>query len=387
MHYVKPVDYQLHLNYNDVDHVIHVPHNPFVADITRFLNSNGDSSVEYVSPLPKVRTIAQAVNDYFQENNIKITAKGFEPMSLEESGVTPGVNEGFNRGVLMRGINAIPANVQLQVGVEFKIAGHNFLIGFADPKDLFRYIAMNRSVDNNAVKLGGTYYPVMVEMIIGTSTGVTIGTSDFKGAADVDVELARLDGLTITTVRLEVLGRLQTFGAGNNAANPFSTDLPIDFHSPVEFTIKYIYSSTVDNNPFHDTFYPDFLNILPGTAPGSPPQAGAQRIVDYTSARPSIIVQTMGTCSAGAVWREGTDSHSDYGRNSIPEQLNFKASSGVLKMLRPAGVGRFLVTAPRLVDVAPGDTVHSKVCVLNDYLPYGVVMDFNNTTRTIIVPN
>ncbi len=389
MHYVKPVDYQLHLNYNDVDHVIHVPHNPFVADITRFLNSNGDSSVEYVSPLPKVRTIAQAVNDYFQENSIKITAKGFEPMSLEESGVTPGVNEGVNRGILMRGVAEIPTNVNLNVGVEFKIDGRNFLIGYAEPKDLFRYIAMNRSVDNNSVKLGGKYYPVMVEMIISTTTGVVINTSNFKGASAVDDELGKLSGLTISTVRLEVLSCLQTFGSGNNAASPFSTDLPIDFTSPVEYTIKYIYSSTVDGNAFHDTYYPDFLNILPITFPGAPPQENAQRIVDFVTnpTRPQILIQTIGTFSAGAVWRNGTDSHTDYGRNGVPEQLNFKAATGVLKMLRPADAPRYLIAAPRLVDVEPGDADHSKVCVLNDYLPYGVVMDFNTTTRTTIVPD
>lgn len=393
MHYVKPVDYQLHLNYDDVDHIIHVPYNPFVADITRFLNSNVEggpgSNVEYVSPIPAVKTIAQAVNDYFQGNGIKIKAKGIKPTSLEESGIVPGMNEGVNRGILMRGINALPANVQLQVGIEFKINGLDYLIGFADPKDLFRYIAMNRSVDNNAVKLGGTYYPVMVEMIIGTSTGISINTSEFKGVADVDAQLARIDGLTITTVRLEVLGRLQTFGAGNNTANPFSTDLPIDFTSPVEYTIKYIYSSTVDGNTFHDTYYPDFLNILPITFPGAPPQENAQRIVDFVTnpTRPQILIQTMGTFSAGAVWRNGTDSHSEYGRNGIPEQLNFKAATGVLKMLRPADAPRYLITAPRLVDVEPGDADHSKVCVLNDYLPYSVVMDFNNSTRTIVVPD
>lgn len=387
MHYVKPVDYQLHLNYDDVDHIIHVPYNPFVADITRFLNNNGN--IEYVSPIPAVKTIAQAVNDYFQGNGIKIKAKGYEPTSLEECGITPGVNEGVNRGILMLGVAEIPTNVNLNVGVEFKIDGRNFLIGYAEPKDLFRYIAMNRSVDNNSVKLGGKYYPVMVEMIISTTTGVVINTSDFKGASAVDDELGKLSGLTISTVRLEVLSCLQTFGSGNNAANPFSTDLPIDFTSPVEYTIKYIYSSTVDGNTFHDTYYPDFLNILPITFPGAPPQENAQRIVDFVTnpTRPQIVVQTMGTSSVGAFWRNGTDSHSEYGRNGIPEQLNFKAATGVLKMLRPADAPRYLITAPRLVDVEPGDADHSKVCVLNDYLPYSVVMDFNNSTRTIVVPD
>lgn len=389
MHYVKPVDYQLHLNYNDVDHVIHVPYNPFVADITRFLNSSGDNALEYVSPLPSVNVIAEHANAYFEANNIKIIAKGYEPMALEASGITPGVNEGANRGILMRGIAEIPANVNLNVGVEFKIDGRNFLIGFAEPKDLFRYIATNRSVDNNAVMLGGTYYPVMVEMIISTTTGVVANTSNFKGASAVDDELGKLAGLTISTVRLELLSCLQTFGTGNNATNPFSTDLPIDFRSPVEYTIKYIYSSTVDGNTFHNTYYPDFLNILPGTFPGAPPQEGAQRIIDFVSnpTRPQILIQTSGTFSAGAVWRDYTDSHTDYGRNGVVEQLNFKAATGVLKMLRPDDAPRYLITAPRLVDVEPGDVDHSKVCVLNDYLPYGVVMDFNTSTRTTIVPD
>ena len=389
MHYVKPVDYQLHLNYNDVDHIIHVPYNPFVADFTRFLNSNGDYSVEYVSPLPAVKTIAQAVNDYFEANNIKITAKGIKPTSLEESGIVPGMNEGVKRGILMCYVAEIPANVDLDLGVAFRINGRNFLIGYADPRYMFQYIAMNRSVDNNSVKLGGKYYPVMVEMSIGTTTDVTINTSNFKGSAGTAAELAKIDGLTIDMVRLEVLGCLQTFGAGNNTPEPFSTDLPIDFNSPVEYTIKYIYSSVVDGNAFHNTYYPDFLNILPRTAPGSPPQEGAQRIVDFVTnpARPQIVVQTMGTFSAGAVWRDSTDSHSEYGRNGIPEQLNFKAASGVLKMLRPDDAPRYLITAPRLVDVDPDDTAHSKVCVLNDYLPYSVVMDFNNSTRTTVIPD
>lgn len=385
MHYVKPVDYQLHLNYNDVDHIIHVPYNPFVADITRFLNSSGDNSVEYVSPLPAVNVIAAYANAYFEANNIKITAKGYEPMGLEASGITSGVNEGANRGILMRGVNQVPSTVKMDAGIDFVIDGSTYTIGYDSPTNVFRQIAALRSQDNNALKIGGKYYPIMASMTIGTTVGVTISTDYFNGDGEVNTELAKINGLTIATVRLEVLGRPQVFGSGNNSAEPFSVDLPIDYRAQIQYKVKFIYSATTPGDTSVMNFYPDKLDILPPTFPGGPMTNGSIRNNDFPNNE--VIYESLGTFSSGATDRYGTDSHTDYGRNYVTEQLNFKAASGVLKMLRPADAPRYLITAPRLVDVEPGDADHSKVCVLNDYLPYGVVMDFNTTTRTTIVPD
>lgn len=379
MHHLKPIDYQLHLEFNGESLAIHVPHDPYEIDILRTINaSESGRSPKYAPPIPPIKKIAAAVNAMFAEKNIAVKAIGAMPQLPSQSGIVTTSKEKYSTYIILHPEPILETKFRINAEIKFKIGDKEYSLGPTSAANLFRAVVNNRT-ETKHLLLGGVCYPLVVDVVITIvndqdESGV-ISTEMINSADDLETAMASIEGKTATLIAIYIDPQPPTFGFGNNEFNPYDLNYPIDWTTKIEHTMKFHFSELDGYIGELESYYPEWDDTFGKDEATYAYNAG--------TLRSTAELALSGEYSTAALDRNGYA----YGEMFKVEQLNFKAGNGILIMRRSADAPMYQVVAPRLVDVAPGVSEYSKVCVLNDYLPYGIEMNFDTSERKLIDPN